>query len=265
MGEEVTSVEFKPKIVGFLCNWCSYAGADLAGVSRLQMPSTLRVIRVMCSGSLDPEIIVEALKGGTDGVIIMGCHIGDCHYISGNYETLRKYRLLKKILKHTDTDVDRLHLEWVSASEGQRFQEVITDFTNRIKGLGPSPLRKKDENAKLLIEQLDAAAHAVSQFRLRSLFGREKKIVDEGNAYGEKLPKEEIEELEDQMIEEEFIRSNIILQVLSEAKTVEEISENIHVPKDVVFQHVARLWKKQVILPAGHKDLSPTYIKAGVL
>jgi F420-non-reducing hydrogenase iron-sulfur subunit len=264
MGEEEVKSEFKPKIVGFLCNWCSYAGADLAGVSRLQMPPTLRVIRVMCSGSLDPEIIVEALKGGADGIIIMGCHIGDCHYISGNYETLRKYRLLKKILKYTKMDVNRLHLEWVSASEGQRFQEVITDFTNRIKGLGPSPLRKKDEDAKKITEELDATANAVSQFRLRSLFGREKKVMDTGNAYGEKLSKEEIEEVEDQIIKEEFIRSNIIMKVQSEAKTVEEISEDIGVPTEIVFQHVARLWKKQVILPAGHKDLSPTYIKAGV-
>jgi coenzyme F420-reducing hydrogenase delta subunit len=255
--------EPKLKILGFLCNWCSYAGADLAGVSRLQIPPLLRVIRILCSGSLDPQVVLTALKEGSDGVMIMGCHPGDCHYISGNYEAYRKYRMLKKLLSHTDLGSDRLHLEWVSASEGIRFQKVVTEFTDKIKELGPNPIRKKNENAHKMISQLDAIIHATQQFRLRSLIGREKKLVEEGNAYGEKLTQEELDNIEDQIIENEYIRSNIVLMVEHEPKTVEELAQNIGMSTEKVFQHVARLWKKQIILPSGHREDSLIYVKAG--
>jgi len=129
---------FEPKIVGFLCNWCSYAGADLAGVSRLQYPSNLRVIRVMCSGSVDPEHILEAFRQGADGVFIGGCHPGDCHYISGNYKTRRRVALTKQIISQMGIEPERLSLEWVSAAEGQRFAQVVTEFTEELKQLGPS-------------------------------------------------------------------------------------------------------------------------------
>jgi len=132
---------FEPKILAFCCNWCSYAGADLAGVSRFQYPPNIRVIRVMCSGRVDPSFVLKALKKGADGVIITGCHIGDCHYISGNEYTKERFERLHNILiMQLGIDPDRVRLEWVSASEGKRFAEVITEFTNRIKELGP--LRK---------------------------------------------------------------------------------------------------------------------------
>ncbi|MBA7648569.1 hypothetical protein ES703_56357 [subsurface metagenome] len=128
---------FEPKIIGFCCNWCSYAGADLAGVSRLQYPPNLRMIRVMCSGSVNPEHILEAFRQGADGVFIGGCHPGDCHYMSGNYKTRRKVSLLKKLLLQFGLEPERVRLEWVSAAEGQRFARVVTDFTEEIKKLGP--------------------------------------------------------------------------------------------------------------------------------
>jgi len=133
--------EFKPKIIGFLCNWCSYAGADLAGVSRIQYPTTLRVVRVMCSGRIDPTFILEAFKSGADGVLVAGCHIGDCHYLAGNYKTQRRVVMLKKLLEQFGLEPGRLRLEWVSASEGDQFATVIKDMTEEIKKLGPSPLR----------------------------------------------------------------------------------------------------------------------------
>ncbi len=253
----------KLRILGFLCNWCSYAGADLAGVSRLQIPPLLRVVRVMCSGSVDPRVVLTALKEGADGVIIMGCHPGDCHYLSGNYEALRKYEMLKELLSFTDLGQDRLHLEWVSASEGIRFQEVVTDFTVKIKELGSSPVRKKDEEAKKINAQLNAIIHATSEFRLRSLIGREKKLTEIGNAYGEKYSQEEIDKIKSQILKEEYIRSNIILTVEEGPKTVEEMAQKLGWNTETVFKHVARLWKKQIILPSGHKELSPTYVKAG--
>ena len=137
----MTESEFKPKIVGFLCNWCSYAGADLAGVSRIQYPPTLRIVRVMCSGRVHPVFILEAFRSGADGVLVAGCHHGDCHYLAGNYKAQNRVLLLKKVLEQLGLDPERLRLEWVSASEGDRFATVIKDMTEEIKKLGPSPLR----------------------------------------------------------------------------------------------------------------------------
>lgn len=128
---------FEPKIVGFLCNWCCYAGADLAGISRIQYPPNIRVIRVMCSGRIDPTFIFEALKDGADGVFIGGCHPGDCHYQEGNYNTMRRFALLKKLLKQFGIEEERVRLEWVSAAEGERFARIITEMTEQIRKLGP--------------------------------------------------------------------------------------------------------------------------------
>lgn len=137
----MTDPEFNPKIVGFLCNWCSYAGADLAGVSRIQYPPTLRIVRVMCSGRIHPIFILEAFKNGADGVLVAGCHDGDCHYLSGNYKAQNRVSLLKKVLEQFGLEPERLRLEWVSASEGDRFATIIKDMTEEIKKHGPSPLK----------------------------------------------------------------------------------------------------------------------------
>ena len=134
---------FEPKIVAFCCNWCSYAGADLAGTSRMQYPSAIRIIRVMCSGRVSPFFILKALSVGADGVLILGCHPGDCHYIEGNYKTMRRFPLLKKLLKQLGIEEERVRLEWVSASEGAKFAEVTSNFTQAIKNLGPSSLGSK--------------------------------------------------------------------------------------------------------------------------
>lgn len=126
----------KPRIVVFCCNWCSYAGADLAGVSRLQIMSNFRVIRTMCSGRIEPEFILNAFEKGADGVLITGCHPGDCHYISGNFKTLRRYYMLKLMLEQFGIDRRRLKLEWVSAGEGAKFQQVVNEFIEKIEALG---------------------------------------------------------------------------------------------------------------------------------
>jgi F420-non-reducing hydrogenase iron-sulfur subunit len=133
-----------PKILVFCCNWCSYAGADLAGVSRLQMPPYFRTIRVMCSARVDPEFVLRAFQKGVDGVLVAGCHPADCHYIGGNYRTRRRIALLKMLIQQFGYDTDRLRLEWVSAGEGEKFQKTIIDFTNTIKELGPSPMHRGD-------------------------------------------------------------------------------------------------------------------------
>jgi len=139
---------FEPKIVAFCCNWCSYAGADLAGTSRMQYPSAIRIIRVMCSGRVSPFFILKALSVGADGVLVLGCHPGDCHYIEGNYKTMRRFPLLKKLLNQLGIEEERVRLEWVSASEGAKFAEVTRNFTQAIKNLGPSLLGSSKQNSK---------------------------------------------------------------------------------------------------------------------
>jgi len=132
--------EFEPNIIGFLCNWCSYAGADLAGTSRIKYPPNIKSIRVMCSGRVDLVFILEALKKGADGVLVAGCHPGDCHYQSGNYKTNRRIMLLKKLLGEMGIETNRVRFEYISASEGQKFASVVTEFVDELKKIGPNPL-----------------------------------------------------------------------------------------------------------------------------
>ncbi len=130
-------MRFEPKIVGILCNCCSYAGADLAGVSRKKFAPNVRVVRVMCSGRVEPAFILKAFEKGADGVIVLGCHPGDCHYSEGNYKTMRRIPLLKKMLAQMGIESERVRLEWVSASEGDRFATVVNEMTEQIRSLGP--------------------------------------------------------------------------------------------------------------------------------
>lgn len=134
----VGSKDWKPKIVAFLCNWCSYAGADLAGTSRIQYPANVRVIRVPCSGRLNPFFVIASLQHGIDGVLVCGCHPGECHYLSGNYNARRKFALLKGLLEYVGLEEDRVQFSWVSAAEGARFAKVIAVATEKIKALGPA-------------------------------------------------------------------------------------------------------------------------------
>ena len=131
---------FTPRIVGFACNWCTYAGADLAGTTRVKYPPELRLIRVMCSGRVDPDLILRAFQDGADGVFVGGCHFGDCHYQSGNYKTLKRIILVRNLLSGLGIEPERLHLEWVSASEGRKFAEAVAGFTDRVRALGPLKL-----------------------------------------------------------------------------------------------------------------------------
>jgi F420-non-reducing hydrogenase iron-sulfur subunit len=138
---------FEPRIVAFLCNWCSYTGADLAGTARMKYPANVRTIRVMCSGRVDAQFVMKAFAEGADAVLISGCHTpSDCHYQEGNFKALRRYYLLKKMLPQFGIEPERLRLEWISAAEGDKFQEVCTEFTEEIKKLGPSPVKKGVKN-----------------------------------------------------------------------------------------------------------------------
>ena len=141
----VSQGTFEPRIVAFFCNWCTYLAADLAGTSRMKYAPNVRVIRLMCSGRVDPQFVLDAFAQGADGVLIGGCHPGDCHYQEGNYKTLRRYHLLKRVLQQMGIEGDRFRLEWISAAEGDRVRSAINDIVEKVRALGPLQLEVKPE------------------------------------------------------------------------------------------------------------------------
>jgi F420-non-reducing hydrogenase iron-sulfur subunit len=149
LNRELTRVEvrqpFEPKIVAFFCNWCTYLAADLAGTSRMKYSPNVRVIRLMCSGRMDPQFVLDAFAQGADGVLIGGCHPGDCHYQEGNYKTLRRFRLLKRLLAQLGIEDERCRLEWISAAEADRLRGAVNDMVEKVRALGPLDLTLKEE------------------------------------------------------------------------------------------------------------------------
>jgi len=232
-------MSFEPKILGFLCNWCSYAGADLAGVSRMQYPPNIRVIRVMCSGRVDPKFIFEALRVGADGVIVLGCHLGDCHYLEGNYEAEKKFDMVKKFLKIIDFD-NRVRLDWVSASEGARYASIITEFTQHIKDLGPSPISGDNPDVDML-NKLSAIELAAGSDRMRALVGRERKITEQENVYGEKVAIEEFNEVFDSAINEEYERNRILIALEKDPKSIKDLGKELKIDPSRVLRHMVML------------------------
>jgi coenzyme F420-reducing hydrogenase delta subunit len=134
---DASAETFEPRIVAFVCNWCTYAGADLAGTSRMQYAPNVRIIKLPCTGRIDPMFILKAFEGGADAVLVSGCHPGDCHYTSGNYHARRRWAVFHKLLDFTGIDPGRLHFSWVSAAEGRKFADLINDVTQSVRALGP--------------------------------------------------------------------------------------------------------------------------------
>jgi F420-non-reducing hydrogenase iron-sulfur subunit len=156
----MTSKEWQPRIVAFFCNWCTYTAADLAGVSRLKHAANVRVIRLMCSGRVDPQFILDALAKGADGVLIGGCHPNDCHYAEGNYKMLRRFRLLRRILQDMGIEQDRVRLEWISAAEGEKVKTVTNEMVEKIKALGPLGLPGRFQEWD---KEMDHLQHTIDQ------------------------------------------------------------------------------------------------------
>ena len=228
-------MSFEPKIVGYLCNWCSYAGADLTGVSRIQYPTNLRVIRVMCSGRVEPAMPLSLLLQGADGVMITGCHIGDCHYITGNLYAKRKFKLLEKLVEKTGMSKDRVMLEWVSASEGQKFADVVSGFIDRIKELGPNELDKETEL------NLKAAKLTAEEYRIRAFVGKEEKLVTEGNVYDESITEDEFDALMDEALDKEYTRNKLRLMLAEKPSSVRTLAKETGLDPKEVLEHIVVL------------------------
>jgi len=251
--------EFEPLIVAFCCNWCAYAGADLAGTSRIEYPPNVRIIRVMCSGRVEPAIVLEVLENGADGVLIAGCHPGDCHYVEGNYYAELRFKALRKLLALTGLEPERLRLEWVSASEGKKWAEVIHSFVEELKRMGPSPLRKPSPDPRILLN-VRAARLAVSGFRLRALLGRERHLVEEGNAYGEKTTYEGFEErILDQAIRDEFERALVLAKLIEKPMSVKQLAAELGLKASHVLKHIVVLRARRQVGLHTIEKTSPIY------
>ncbi len=249
---------FEPKIIGFLCNWCSYAGADLAGVSRFQYPPNLKAVRVMCSGRIDPIIPLEVFKKGADGILVLGCHPADCHYVEGNLYEERKIKMLKKLIALTGLEPERLRLDWVSAAEGQRFAQIVTEFTEQIRKLGLSPVSGNAPNQKIL-ENLQAAKNAASDFRLRVLVGRERELTEKCNVYEEKMPQDEFDSLLDEVVEAEFVRQKIHLLTQTEPLSVKALAEATELKPAAVLKQIVSMRRRNMITVDHVEGTTPLY------
>src|SRR4030042_307157 len=250
-----TSGEWEPKVIGFLCNWCSYAGAGLCGGSRYQYPPNIRAVRVMGATRISPHLVLDIFKAGADGVLLGGCHLNDCHYISGNFYTEKRVSLMKKLLEDAGVEPERLRLEWVSASEGEKFSKVVTEFTEQVRQLGPSKV-KKDQALKARVAAADGASET---FRLRALSGQQLGLEKTGNVYGQKLEKGEIERVIDQATKEEYERSLILELSKEKPRSVKDLGKIMEVPTDRVLRHIVALRQKNLLAMEHPEGFTPTY------
>ncbi len=228
-------MSFEPKILSFLCNWCAYAGADLAGISRFQYPPNTRVIRVMCSGRVDPAFIPRAFLAGYDGVMVLGCHPGDCHYLTGNYQAERKINLTRKLLEMAGIGSERLLLDWVSAGEGERFSQVVRQFVEKIKGLGPFSL---DEEMK---GKLRAVRASLEGEKIRWMIGKGPELMEKENVYHERLSKERINEAIESTIRDEFLKNRILALIESKSMGAKEISQTLNLKLNETLNYLVSL------------------------
>jgi len=253
-----SNVSFEPKILGFCCNWCSYAGADLAGVSRIQYAPNIRIIRVMCSGRVDPIFVFDAFSKGIDGVLVLGCHLGDCHYIRGNYEAINMINVTAKVLEHIGINSKRLVLDWVSASEGARFAEVVTKFTQQIRELGPLGIAegKSDEEMEF---GLSAAKMAVQGEKLRWVASKQTEFMTHGNKYGELFTRHEMNRVLEGVIIDEVAISKILSLLEEKPLSVKEISERVGQPPPRALRYVLGLRRKGLVGLDRVEGSSPLY------
>lgn len=247
---------FEPKILSFLCNWCAYAGADLAGISRFQYPPNTRVIRVMCSGRVDPAFIPRAFLVGYDGVMILGCHPGDCHYLTGNYQAEKKIILTRKLLEMAGIGSDRLLLDWVSAGEGERFSQVIRQFVEKIRGLGSFPL---DQEMK---GRLHAVKASLEGEKIRWMVGKGPELIEKENVYHEQLPKERLDAAIETTIRDELIKNRIIALVESKPSPAAEISQTLNLKlKETLDYLVSLIGEGKIGFDPSEEGKIPKYIR----
>jgi coenzyme F420-reducing hydrogenase delta subunit len=213
----------------------------------------------MCSGRVDPAFVLKGFEVGADGVIVMGCHIGDCHYLEGNYEAEKKYAMLVKFLELIGLD-NRVRLEWVSASEGTRYGAVVTEFTEHITSLGPSPAGG-DNPDKEVLSKIRALQMAAGSDRMRALVGRQRKITEDENVYGEKTDLDEFMKIFDSAIVEEYERARVYIALEEKSKSIKEIAAELDIDTSIVLEHLVRLKSRGLVDFGDIVGITPMFIK----
>jgi F420-non-reducing hydrogenase iron-sulfur subunit len=247
--------DYEPKIIGFLCNFCAYAGADLAGVSHFQYPTNIRSIRVLCSTRITSHIILEVFREGADGVLIGGCHIDDCCNLSAHIYTSKRVEMARQLMEFAGLDSERLKLEPVSASEGEKFAELVAEFVTRLKELGPSPV--KDDKSLLL--KLDAAIETAKEYRLRLLSGKEFDLTWKGNVYGKIVDVKELDALAEVVVKEDYERNLILQMTKSQPLSVKELAKEIGAPTQEILQQIVVLRSRNLIAMDSIEGATPKY------
>lgn len=255
---------FRPKIIGFICNWSLPTEVDIASTSRIHGYPRIRIVRVICVGRIDPVIVLETFARGADGVLVIGCHPPDCHYIEGNLQAERKIKMLKKLISRTGLEPERLRLDWAYASEIERFPKIVDDFRNQVTALGPSPLAGEEPDKNILAEIMAAKAVA-GDSRLRTLVGREKQMIEEGNVYNEKVEQEEFDEVMDESIDAEYVRSRIRLLVKDNPMSIEGLAKHLSLDPKKVLRHVVVLRQRGLVALDRIEGEDPLYIALEVV
>ncbi|MEK6654851.1 MAG: hydrogenase iron-sulfur subunit [Thermodesulfobacteriota bacterium] len=228
-------MSFEPKILSFLCNWCAYAGADLAGISRFQYPPNTRAIRVMCSGRIDPAFIPRAFLSGFDGVMILGCHPGDCHYLTGNIQAERKMTLTRRLLVQEGIENERLFLDWVSAGEGQRFAQLMSRFIEQIRVLGPFPQTEE------MAGKLQAIQAALEGEKIRWMVGKAPELMEKDNVYGERVDPEKIKAVLEDTVRDELTKSRILILLEAGPMAARDIGARLHLTLKETLAYIVSL------------------------
>ncbi|MDH5448949.1 MAG: hydrogenase iron-sulfur subunit [Candidatus Bathyarchaeota archaeon] len=249
---------FRPKIVGFVCNWSLPPEVNITRTSRIQGYPKIHVVRVMCVGRIDPVIILEAFAKGADGVLVIGCHPPDCHYIEGNLQAEQKVNMVRQLVSLTGLESERLRLEWSNAAEVGNFAAVVDDFRNQMIMLGRSSLARENLDGKVLLNVL-AAKNAAADFRLRVLVGREKELTEDVNVYGEKISQDDFDDLLGEVVREEFIRHKIHLLTKQKPLSVKGLAAIIDMKPALVLRHIVDMRRKGMIALDSVEETTPIY------
>jgi F420-non-reducing hydrogenase iron-sulfur subunit len=249
---------FRPKIVGFVCNWSLPPEVKITSTSEIHGYPKIHIIRVMCVGRIDPVIMLETFAKGADGVLVVGCQPPDCHYVEGNLQAEQKVKIVKKLVSLTGLKPDRLRLDWSNSTDAGNFARIVDDFRNQVIKLGQSPLTSENPNEKVLLNVL-AAKNAAADFRLRVLVGREKELTEDVNVYGEKISQEDFDDLLGEIVREEFIRHKIHLLTKQKPLSVKQLAAVIDMNPISVLRHIVDMRRKGMITLDSVKETTPLY------
>ncbi|UCB61431.1 MAG: hydrogenase iron-sulfur subunit [Candidatus Bathyarchaeota archaeon] len=249
---------FRPKIIGFVCNWCLPRGVEIPSPREMAGYPKMHLIQVMCVGGVDPVVVVDVLLNGADGVLLVGCPAPDCHHVSGNVQAENKFKSLRKLLSLTGLEPERLRLEWAYPTEIESFSAIVDDFRSQVIKLGPSPVAGERLDATILSNLL-AAKNAAANFRLRVLTGREVELTEAANAYGEFTSQGEFNFLLDSIISEEFSRHKICLLTRQKPRSVKEIAATMKVQPAMILRQIVEMCRKRMIALDRVEGTTPLY------